>query len=218
MRLNWVYTIVFILIVAMPFSYAIKGSIGNARAVVNVDLVDGKSVIDRTVFIQNINNETINVEITTDSNFDLEMPNKVFSLAPDESRKVPYRVTVTQPGTHEIRINVKFKPLDSGNGVILSSVLMVNAEGEGSPITIEEETPEETVDEVVDEEPVEDENEETEDSDSVGVSVGSKKEIKPKMSISDIVSKPYFVTFALLVIVVIILGIFVYKRGRSNKK
>ena len=123
--------VVFVLIVLADFGYAITASLGNARAIINVDLKEVPTIIERTVMVNNVNNESvkINVEVTDETKELVNIIDKEFRLNPGESKNAKYQVILKKPGNYEIRFSVTFTP-DKGQPVGLSSVLIVKATSE----------------------------------------------------------------------------------------
>ena len=123
--------IVFVLVVLADFGYAITASLGNARAIINVDLKEVPTIIERTVMVNNVNNESvkINVEASDETKELVNVIDKEFRLKPGESKNAKYQVALKKPGNYEIRITVTFTP-DKGQPVGLSSVLIIKATSE----------------------------------------------------------------------------------------
>lgn len=124
---------VIFLIILMPFISAITGSIGNAKAIVNVNLKES-NILERTVFIQNVNNVSIavNLEPADDLEDITEILDKEFTLSPGETKNARYKVTIPKEGTYNGNIVVFFKPAEGkGAGVVLQSNLIIKASGTG---------------------------------------------------------------------------------------
>ena len=124
-----VFFIFFLVIYLTASVYAITGSIGNARMILRVDTGDK---IEKYILVKNVNNVSLDIELTKDGELseDIEIKDEKFSLAPGEDKKAYFTINVREPGTTESKIHVKFSPQDKGNGVGLSSTIIVIAEGE----------------------------------------------------------------------------------------
>ena len=124
-----VFFIFFLVIYLTASVYAITGSIGNARMILRVDTGDK---IEKYILVKNVNNVSLDIELTKDGELseDIEIKDEKFSLAPGEDKKAYFTINLREPGTTESKIYVKFSPQDKGNGVGLSSTIIVIAEGE----------------------------------------------------------------------------------------
>lgn len=125
---------IFILLTLFIFVsnvYAITGSIGNARMVLRLELGDK---IEKSILVKNINDVPVNVELTAIGDLEdfITIKDKSFSLDPHEEKKAFFTIDVKKGGTTETKINVKFSPTDGGNGVGLSSTILVITENEES--------------------------------------------------------------------------------------
>ena len=109
---------------------AITGSIGNARMILRVDQGD---LIEKSILVKNINSVSVDVELSASG--DLEKNIKIiddkFTLPPGQDKKAYFTIDVKEAGSFESKINVKFSPSEGGNGVGLSSTVIVIA-GDGS--------------------------------------------------------------------------------------
>ncbi len=111
---------------------AITGSIGNARMILRE--VDGKDikvgdVIEKYVLVKNINDVAVDIELFASGDLadDITIISDKFSLVSGEDRKAYFQIEVTKAGTTESNINVKFTPQDGGNGVGLTSTIIIVA-------------------------------------------------------------------------------------------
>lgn len=125
---------IFILLLIVIFVsnvYAITGSIGNARMVLRLELGDK---IEKSILVKNINDIPVNVELIAIGDLEdfITIKDKSFSLEPHEEKKAFFIIDVKKGGTTETKINVKFSPTDGGNGVGLSSTILVITESEES--------------------------------------------------------------------------------------
>lgn len=115
----------FLLIGFVGSVYAITGSIGNARMILRVDQGD---TIERYILVKNVNDESLNIEVTGSGDLKVDIKDDVFTLGPNEDKKAYFTIKVNKAGTTESKINVKFSPIDGGNGVGLSSTVIIIAE------------------------------------------------------------------------------------------
>ncbi len=134
------FSLAIFLVFLVPLANAITGSIGNAKAIVTVDLSES-NVLERTVLVKNVNDFAINVNLEAAG--DLETITKIidneFELGPNEEKKAAYKVTIPEEGIYNGNIVVFFNPPEGkGAGVVLQSNLIINAVGEGSGIVVEE--------------------------------------------------------------------------------
>ena len=120
----------FIGVMLSANTYAITASLGNARAIVNVE---APTTLERTLKVNNVNNQTINVKIEALGEFKdlVDVKDKDFSLNSNESKNAMYSINIKQPGNYEIKLGVTFIP-KKGQAVGLSAVLVVKASGEGT--------------------------------------------------------------------------------------
>jgi len=104
---------------------AITASIGNARAIVNQELKNVPTVLERSIKVNNPNNETVKINITVAGDVKdlVEIIDKEFSLSPGDNKEARYKVMLKKPGNYEIRLIVVFTS-GSGQSVGLSSVLI----------------------------------------------------------------------------------------------
>jgi hypothetical protein len=135
------FILAVLLFLLVPYANAITGSIGNAKAIVTVDLSES-NILERTVLVKNVNDFAINIKLEAVD--DLETITKIidseFELGPNEEKKAAYKVTIPKEGTYNGNIVVFFNPPDGkGAGVVLQSNLVINAVGEGSGIIEDQE-------------------------------------------------------------------------------
>ena len=135
------FIIVIFCLLLTPFASAITGSIGNAKAIVTVDL-SKSNILERTVLVKNVNDFDINIKLepAEDIEFITEIIEKEFVLGPNEEKKAAYKVTIPKEGIYNGNIVVFFSPPEGGGaGVVLQSNLIIKAVGEGSGIIEDEE-------------------------------------------------------------------------------
>lgn len=123
-------TIFLVLILSVSVS-AITAKIGNGRMILNVEVGE---TVDRTVRVINDNDVAVNVNVfpTGDLESDVELFEETFVLQPGEEKKVRFKIPVKAAGRSETRINVQFNPIEGGNGVGISSQIIINAGAVGS--------------------------------------------------------------------------------------
>jgi len=61
---------------------------------------------------------------------DIKIIDDEFTLGPGEEKKAQFTIDVKKSGTTESNINVKFSPINEGNGVGLSSTIIIIAKGD----------------------------------------------------------------------------------------
>jgi hypothetical protein len=108
-------------------SAQLTGSIGNARMVLRMK--QGES-IDKCILVKNVNPKdvTISLDVTGDLADAIVLQEKEFALAAKTDKNACFTLTAKKSGTTETKINIKFAPVDGGNGVGLSSTIIVIAE------------------------------------------------------------------------------------------
>ena len=134
-------TLIYLILILAPFASALTGSIGNAKAIVTVDLSETK-VLERTVLVKNVNN--ISVDIKLEAADDLELITEIidneFTLEPNQEKKARFKVNIPKEGIYNGNIVVFFKPTDGkGAGVALQSNLILKVTGKSSTETKDEE-------------------------------------------------------------------------------
>lgn len=123
--------VVFLIILLFSISpvFAITGSIGNARMVLRVETGE---TIERSILVKNTNTEAIDIEVFPSG--DLEENVKIFddkfTLQAGQEKKAYFEIKSNKKGTFETSINVRFTPLEGGNGVGLSSTVVLIVGGE----------------------------------------------------------------------------------------
>lgn len=89
-RFKSVVVLFLFLIVVFSFIgsvYAITGSIGNARMILRVDQGDK---IERSILVKNVNDVSVDVELTADGDLvdDIDIKDDQFTLSPNEEKKL----------------------------------------------------------------------------------------------------------------------------------
>ena len=87
--------------------------------------------IEKFILVKNVNDVPVNIELTKGGDLAdyIEIKDNNFILAPRQDRKAYFTINIKESGTSESKINVKFSPEEKGNGVGLSSTIIVIAEG-----------------------------------------------------------------------------------------
>lgn len=106
---------------------AITGSIGNARMILRAETGD---TIDKYILVRNVNDEALNIELEAigDLSSDITILHDKFVLEAGTEKRAEFIIKVKNVGTTQGKINVKFSPIIKGNGVGLSSTIIVIAE------------------------------------------------------------------------------------------
>ena len=109
--------------------FAITGAIGNGRMVLRAETGD---TIERYVLVKNTNDVPLDITVSVSGDLadDTEIIDDSFSLEPNTDKKAYFEIDVKEEGTTETKINVMFAPQDGGNGVGLSSTIIIIASGE----------------------------------------------------------------------------------------
>lgn len=123
--------VVLLLVFFINDVYAITGSIGNARMVLRPELGDK---IEKSILVKNINDVPVNIELSVLGDLEkyIIIKDNNFVLQPGDERKAFFVIDVQKGGTTETKINVKFSPIDGGNGVGLSSTIVIIVDEEDS--------------------------------------------------------------------------------------
>lgn len=117
-------------LVSISFSSAITGSIGNARMILRVTEGD---TIERSILVKNVNDIAVDVDVyaSGDLENDVIIEDESFRLEPDSEKKAFFNIKIKEAGTTETTINVRFSPIDGGNGVgLVSTVIVIANESE----------------------------------------------------------------------------------------
>jgi len=129
-KLTVFLAVLLVSLFVVSFVSAITGSIGNARMVLRVNVGDK---IEKSILVKNVNDAPIDIKISASG--DLEDYTKVidneFRLESDQEKNARFTIDVKKNGTFENKINVMFSPIEKGNGVGLSSTVIIIANGEG---------------------------------------------------------------------------------------
>jgi len=111
------------LLLLMPV-FALTGSIGNSRMILNLE--PGET-IERYILVKNVNDVAVDIDIGAAGDLadSVELQDEEFTLEPGEDKKAYFTITAQDSGVTETRINVRFTPIDGGNGVGLSSQIII---------------------------------------------------------------------------------------------
>ena len=131
-RIGCVLVLVFLILIS--FVSAITGSMGNARMILTAEVGDQ---IEKYILVKNVNNVSLDIELFASGDLEdsITILDDSFSLAPGDEKKAKFLIDVTKGGTTETSINVKFTPVDGGNGVGLMSTVIVRTTESGSEVT-----------------------------------------------------------------------------------
>ena len=131
--------LILLIIINISFISAITGSIGNARMVLRAEKGD---IIEKSILVKNVNNVSVEIELSPSGDLAdyLDIKDEKFTLSPNDEKKAYFTLKVGKDGTTETKINVKFNPVDEGNGIGLSSTIIVITGEESDWFNNEEET------------------------------------------------------------------------------
>jgi hypothetical protein len=120
---------VLMLLFSVSLVSAITGSMGNARMILNAEVGDE---IEKYILVKNVNDVDLNIELFPSGDLadSITILDNNFTITPGNEKKAKFLIDVTKAGTTETTINVKFSPVDGGNGVGLMSTVIVKAGGE----------------------------------------------------------------------------------------
>lgn len=127
------FIIAVLCLLLIPYASAITGSIGNAKAIVTVD-ISKSNILERTVLVKNVNNISISVKLEAVDDLELitNIIDKEFELGAGEEKKARFKVTIPEKGTYNGNIVVFFNPPEGkGAGVVLQANLIIKAVGKG---------------------------------------------------------------------------------------
>lgn len=127
-----ILSIVFSVVLLLSFVssvYAITGSIGNAKMILRPEV--GEEV-RRSILVKNVNDVALDITLTASGELvnNIKIEDEEFRLEAGDERKAYFTIKSKNPGTFENKINVKFSPVDGGDGVGLISTVILIAEGD----------------------------------------------------------------------------------------
>ena len=135
--------LIFASLASQVSAQKITGSIGNSRMILRLE--EGESV-RKSVLVRNVNDISLKVDVTASGDLaeSIELEETSFELAAGEEKKVYFTIKATKGGTTESKINIRFTP-EEGNGIGLSSTVIVIAPGESeTAVDSEDETADST--------------------------------------------------------------------------
>ena len=124
------FSLIFIVLVCLiPLANGITGAIGNAKAIVTVDLKKS-NILERTVLVKNVNNVSLDIKLEVSGDLEniTELLDKEFTLKENEEKNARFKVTIPKEGTYNGNIIVFFTPPEGhGAGVALQSNWIIKA-------------------------------------------------------------------------------------------
>lgn len=121
--------IVIFLMFLVPLVNGLVGTIGNAKAIVTVDL-EKTDILERTVLVRNVNNVSVTIKLESDGDLEdiIEILDNDFVLKENEEKNARFKVTIPKEGIYNGNIIVFFKPPEGkGAGVALQSTWTIKA-------------------------------------------------------------------------------------------
>lgn len=167
-----------LLLVLVPASYALTASIGNAKMILRPEVLPGEeTVIERSIKVNNVNDVPVDIELEAQGDLIniVEILDKSFTLQPGETKHANFIITLQYGGHYEGKIAVKFTPSEGGQGVGLSSSIIILAEGPENPnpdIEPVDDDVNDTDDGIGDDDTGDDDTTDTGDDDTGGINVG----------------------------------------------
>ena len=196
--------LIFILFLSNQ-TFAIRASLGNSRMILRVNVSKGHpGVLDGFITVNNYNPYPVEVMVLPDqvlSSLDAQVKPQAFSLQPNESKDVSFKVTVYEPGRYDGKLLVSYRgrPLNSSRDeqVGLSATIIIFARGESSGLNPKQN----------DQNPGQGSNQ--------GSDQGSNTQTQPNQSQSNIVSepskiKPNTIVGLIIIVVIIVIGLLLY--------
>ncbi len=113
----------------VPLVNGLVGTIGNAKAIVTVDL-EKTDILERTVLVRNVNNVSVTIKLESDGDLEdiIEILDNDFVLKENEEKNARFKVTIPKEGIYNGNIIVFFKPPEGkGAGVALQSTWTIKA-------------------------------------------------------------------------------------------
>jgi hypothetical protein len=107
-----IYSIMFLMV--LNSIVGLTASIGNARMVLYPEIEAGKTTtLNKTIYVNNMNNESVKINIYTEGNFSnyIEVLDESFILDINESKEARFLVSVNEPGRIDGKILVQFNSL-----------------------------------------------------------------------------------------------------------
>jgi len=193
-----------IMLILTGNALAITGSIGNARMILRLETGEE---IEKYVLVKNVNDVPVDIEITATGDLKdyVVLKDTAFRLNAEEEKKAYFTIKAAEQGTTETKINVAFTP-DEGNGVGLSSTVIVIAQGESKSSILDWLKKDEE-----NETDVNEENISEEENNSLEQLTGAFVGMNP-------VSIGLLSTTVILIIFIVLLVIYAGKKNQKNKR
>jgi len=201
--------LIFILFLSNQ-TFAIRASLGNSRMILRVNVSKGHpGVLSGFITVNNYNPYPVQVMVLPDqvlSSLDTQVKPQAFTLQPNESKDVSFKVTVYEPGRYDGKLLVSYRgrPLNSSRDeqVGLSATIIIFAHGESSGLKPKQ-------------------NNKNPSQDSNQANQGSNTQTQPNQpqqgqSQSNIVSepskiKPNTIVGLIITIVIVVIGLLLFK-------
>lgn len=122
--------LIFLLILSVGLVSSLTGSMGNARMILRMEQGD---TLEKYILVKNVNDEAINIELVASGDLVdyIDIKDDNFELAPGTEKKAYFTIKAKEDEMTESNINVKFSPLDGGNGVgLTSTIIVIPSEGD----------------------------------------------------------------------------------------
>ncbi|MFH0977667.1 MAG: hypothetical protein V1837_00050 [Candidatus Woesearchaeota archaeon] len=138
MKIRSLVLVFFVVVCALPV-YALTASIGNARMILNTEVVAGTpTVLEKSIKVNNVNNVSVDVTLVTSGDIKsfTEMLDKTLTLQPGESKDARFVMSLQYGGRYDGKILVTFKPSDpnvKSTPVGLASTIIIIAQGPANP-------------------------------------------------------------------------------------
>lgn len=118
----------FILLMSVNV-FAITASIGNSRMILRLETGE---TIEKFILVRNTNDERVTVDLSATGELAdrVSLDEESFTLEAGEEKNAYFTISALEEGTYETKINVRYSPQEGGNGVGLTSTIIVIASGE----------------------------------------------------------------------------------------
>lgn len=115
MKLAKLIFVIIGVLLSVNMVFGLSASIGNAKAIIRVDLNEVPTIINRTILVNNVNEIPVSVAIKPNDDIKdiIQIEDKVFDLKPDASLKAKFKIVLKRPGTYRGKILVSFYPNDT---------------------------------------------------------------------------------------------------------
>lgn len=127
-------SILLIVVILSSSVLALTGSIGNPKAILNIEVGFFGTTIERTVLVKNVNDVAVNIKLEASEEFKdiTKIIDNEFTLQPGEDKKARFNINIKKPGDYEGKIVVFFKGEEEKTGVALASTIIIHAVKKGS--------------------------------------------------------------------------------------